>query len=362
MEPFQKPGGWKEKLGRHWPPTRRQALIFMGVFTLLAGGATTAAILLQPEPKPVAKQVAVKPVPPPTPTVVPSTLSGLPVAPDINDRPVTGIMIENSTFARPQSGLKDASVIFEAVAEGGITRFLALYQDTQPTNVGPVRSARPYYAQWAMGFDAGYAHVGGSPQALQNIKEWGVKDLDQFHNANAYRRISSRSAPHNMYTGVDVLTQLQQAKGFAKSTYTGFTRKAKEAPAQIPTAKGIQLQISGPLYNAQYDYDAPTNSYKRSMGGAAHTDADSGVQLTPKVVVAMVMQQTLDGKYSVYNVIGSGKAYVFQDGVVTTGQWSKTANTAQITFTDDNGQPLLLNPGQTWLTAVGTPGAVTYRP
>ncbi|MCP5939883.1 DUF3048 domain-containing protein, partial [Klebsiella pneumoniae] len=86
----------------------------------------------------------------PKPTTVANTLTGLQVAPDVNQRPVTGVMIENSTDARPQSGLDQAGVVFEAIAEGGITRFLALFQDTQPDYVGPVRSSRPYYVQWAL--------------------------------------------------------------------------------------------------------------------------------------------------------------------------------------------------------------------
>src|SRR5262249_15833287 len=139
------------------------------------------------------------------PAVTLSTLSGLPVDPAVNQRPVTGVMIENSVQARPQSGLNQAGVVFEAIAEGGITRFLALYQDTTPDNVGPIRSARPYYEQWALGFDAGYAHVGGSPEALNDIKAWGVRDLDQFYNSGSYHRISSREAPHNVYTGITTL-------------------------------------------------------------------------------------------------------------------------------------------------------------
>ena len=101
-------------------------------------------------------------------------------------------MVENSLAARPQSGLSQAGVVFEALAEGGVTRFMALYQDTTPTNVGPIRSARPYFIEWAMGFDAAYAHVGGSPVALSDIKAWNVQDLNQFYYGGYYHRISSR--------------------------------------------------------------------------------------------------------------------------------------------------------------------------
>ena len=295
------------------------------------------------------------------PKTVPSTLTGLPVAPDINKRPVTGVMIENSQDARPQSGLSQAGVVFEAIAEGGITRFLALFQDQNPADIGPIRSARPYYVQWALGFDAGYAHVGGSPDGLALIKATGARDLDQFANSGSYHRISSRAAPHNVYTSIDALMQLETGKGYGTSTYTGFPR-TKSVPAKVPAAKTVNFAISGPLYNVHYDYNAPTNSYNRSEGGAPQVDANGNKQISPQVVVGMVMPYSMNGKYSVYGVIGSGPAYVFQDGGVTIGTWTKADDKSQIKFTDGAGKPLKFIPGQTWLTALGSAANITYAP
>jgi hypothetical protein len=273
-------------------------------------------------------------------------------------------MIENSMDARPQSGLSDAGVVFEAIAEGGITRFMALFQDTNPADVGPIRSARPYYVQWAMGFDAGYAHVGGSPEALANIKAWGARDLDQFYNGGSYHRISSRAAPHNVYTAIDALQQLEASKGYSTSTYTGLVRTKKANPSKTPAAKSINMSISGPLYNAHYDYNPATNTYNRSEGGAPHMDANGNRQISPTVVVAIVVPYTLesDGYHSQYQAIGSGQAFIFQDGNVTTGTWSKTDNKTQLTFTDAAGKPIGLNPGQTWITAVSDATKVSYSP
>jgi hypothetical protein len=354
----------KELLHFQWPPRRKEWMTTAAI--VIVGGVLVAFVLTHTGQKPVV--AAVKPVhkvkAPPKPTTVASTLSGLQVDPTVNQRPVTGVMIENSMDARPQSGLSQAGVVFEAIAEGGITRFLALFQDTTPDNIGPIRSARPYYEQWALGFDAGYAHVGGSPEALQDIKDWGVKDLDQFYNSGSYHRTSDRIAPHNVYTGVQTLMDLQAAKGYTTSKFTGFARKPKEAPAKVPTAKTVDIAISGPVYNVHYDYVAASNSYNRSEGGAAHIDANGSVQISPKVVVTMAMPYGLedDGYHSSYNTIGSGTAYIFQDGTVTTGQWTKSAATSQFTFADSAGKPILLNPGQTWLTAVSDASKVSYSP
>lgn len=361
----KKSGRWHHKLILRWPPTKKELWISVAVIVVIVSGVASW-IVTHRVAKPVAAvtKPLVKPKPvAPKPTTVASALSGLPVDPSVNSRPVTGVMIENSLDARPQSGLSQASVVFEAIAEGGITRFLALYQDTQPDNIGPIRSARPYYEQWALGFDAGYAHVGGSPEALADLKSWNVRDLDQFYNGGSYHRISSRQAPHNVYSGVPTLVQLETAKGYGSSSFTGWARKA-DAAAKQPTARTVDLAISGPLYNVHYDYDAATNSYKRSEGGTPHIDANSGAQISPKVVIALVLPYSLesDGYHSSYTTLGSGQAYIFQDGMLTIGQWSKADTASQLSFSDAAGHPLELNAGQTWLSAVGAATKVTYAP
>ncbi len=355
-------GGWRQKLALHWPPGKKEWIVAAAAVLLLGGLGTLLVMTHHHKPVVVAVKHA-KPKPA-KPTTVPSTLSGLPVDPSVNLRPVTGVMVENSIDARPQAGLSQAMVVFEAIAEGGITRFLALYQDTSPDNVGPIRSARPYYEQWTLGFDAGYAHVGGSPEALADIKNWNLRDLDQYYNGGSYHRVSSRAAPHNVYTAISTLNQLEAGKGYIHSNFTGFTRKNKEAPSKQPTARTINLALSGPVYNVHYDYNAPTNSYNRSEGGAPHSDANTNTQISPKVVIALVIPYSLepDGYHSDYAVIGSGPVYVFQDGVVATGQWTKSASTSQLVFTDASGQPIKLNPGQTWLTAVSDSSKVSYTP
>ncbi|MEO8862964.1 MAG: DUF3048 domain-containing protein, partial [Candidatus Saccharimonadales bacterium] len=277
--------------------------------------------------------------------------------------PVTAVMIENSPDARPQSGLKDAGVVFEAVAEGGITRFLTLFQEAQPDYIGPVRSVRPYYLSWLEAFDAPVAHAGGSPVALAKLRADGVMDLDQFANGGSYHRVSNRYAPHNLYTSMAELLALSKSKGKTSSTFTGFARKA-EKPLATPTASAIDFSISGPLYNPHYDYDAATNSYRRSLAGKPHVDERSGVQITPKVVIAIVVGQSIDPDrvHTAYATLGSGKAYIFQDGGVTEGTWSKASDKEQIVFGNANGSPLALNPGNTWISVVGSASYVSYKP
>jgi hypothetical protein len=352
--PFRKPHGKKE-----WILVSIAAVILLGAI-----GGSVYWFILRPKPAPV---VVTKPPEKkaeiPKPTTEASKLSGLQVPFGVNEKPVTAVMIENSPDARPQAGLKDASIIFEAIAEGGITRFNAIFQDTAPDYIGPVRSVRPYYIDWFMPFDASIAHVGGSPQGLADIRSLGAKDLDQFANGGYYTRITDRYAPHNVYTSIAKLNELEQAKGFTTANYTGFDRK-KEAKLATPTAKSIDFAISSFYYNVHYDYDAATNSYLRSEGGEPHRDDRSGAQLSPKVVVAPIMGRGIasDGQHTDYQTVGSGKVLVFQDGGITEGTWTKDSRTSQWKFTDAAGKALAFNPGQTWFTILDSTNLATYKP
>ena len=355
-----------KKIKNREPLTKKEKWIVGIEITLIILGITAIIFLLLHPTKDKAKKVAVVKVAKTAPAIVyKSQLTGMPVTAAQAAMPVTGVMIENSDGARPQSGLSEAGVIFEAIAEGGVTRFLALFQEGNPTSLGPVRSARPYYVDWLSQFDAAYAHTGGSPDGLAAISNNNVKNLDEFINAGAYTRIATRAAPHNLYTSMPALINLEKSKGYTKSTFTSFMRKA-DKPLVIPTATKININIAGADYAIHYDYDKLTNSYNRSEAGVPMVDNNTGKQLHPKVVIAIVVPITngaLDASgayYSEYSDIGSGKAYIFQDGGVEEGTWSKSSPTSQLLFGDANSSPQAINAGQTWVTAVGTASLVTY--
>lgn len=365
------------KLG--WSLGRFPTIILTLALCILLGGGVAAAVLSRPPQIGGVHKSVKPPKPAPKITTVANSLSGLQVDASINQRPVTGVMIENSEDARPQSGLDQAGVVFEAIAEGGITRFLALFQDTQPDYIGPVRSARPYYVQWCMGFDCALAHAGGSPEALQNIRDWGTKDLND--TPGIFWRINSRYAPHNLYTSTAKLNELEGSRGYGAPTLTGFARKTeqpykttastpaasktKTAPDSRTPANSINFAISSGIFNAHFDYDAASNSYLRSQGGAAHmvvNGAGAQTQIKPKVVAAIITPYSVAAdKHSQYGVTGSGQAYIFQDGTVTVCTWNKADIKSQLQFTDAAGKPIPLNPGQTWVTALATGNLVTYQ-
>lgn len=342
--------------------TKKQKIITVIVgFLLLVGIASGVLLALSgdkasaPTVNKSSKAKVVKP------TTEPSKLSGLPVKPELNKRGVTGVMIENSLDARPQAGIIDAGVVFEAIAEGGITRFLALFQDTQPDSIGPVRSVRPYYLDWLQGFSAPIAHAGGSAEGLNKIKDDDIDDIND--NVPTFYRVSNRTAPHNLFTTSAKLDEFRAKNNYPAAAFTGFPRK-KAQPSAKPTAKTINFAISSTDFNVRYDYDATTNSYKRSMGGVPHLDEKSKTQISPKVVIANIMNYTIiDSQgHSGYNTIDSGQSYIFQDGNVIVGSWEKTSSTSQITFKDSRGNDVKLNPGNTWISAVNNAPSVTYAP
>ncbi len=355
--PFKKFGAWWKGLSKKKKII--VALVALLVISLLAGGAYA---LFKPEKasEPVAEQ-KVEEAPPPTTET--SKLTGVQVPIGTNQKPIIGVMIENSPDARPQASINAAGAVFEAVAEGGITRFLVLHLDNQPDYVGPVRSVRPYYLSWLQAYDAPIAHAGGSDDARAKIIAEGIPDLDHGGNGAYFQRVSNRYSPHNLNTSMQKLLELSEKKGFKSPNAKSLERKA-EAPAATPTAKAINVAISSPLYNVHYDYHAETNSYGRSQGGAPHLDERSGKQIEPKVVVVMVMSKGINpnGVNSTYGTIGSGTAFVFQDGNVTQGTWTKGSDKDQIKLTDSSGAVIGLNAGFTWFTAVGVASSVTYTP
>jgi hypothetical protein len=351
--------------GPNWFRRHKKLAIILGVVLvlLIAGGTATALYFVNKKPAAPAPAKVVKPVvKPPAPKYY-SPLTGELVADQAaTTQAVTAIMIENSPDARPQSGLKPAGVVFEAIAEGGITRFAAIYQQEKPALIGPVRSVRMYFVDWIAAFNASVAHVGGSLAGLNEVRNGSYRDIDEFFNGSYYYRASDRYAPHNVYTTFDKLDALNASKGYTTSTFTGFTRKDSVA-SKTPNATSISVDISGSLYDSSYAYNATTNTYDRSEGGAPHMDREAG-QISPRVVIVMTIPERTvleDGYREQIDAIGSGKAVIFQDGTAQEVTWSKASKLDQITFTDAAGKDVPLARGQTWLTSVPSDGGVTWQ-
>lgn len=266
-------------------------------------------------------------------------------------------MIDNYPDARPQSGLTKASLVFEALAEGGITRFMAVFTpNTTVPEIGPVRSARVYFVQWAMGLDAVYMHAGGSPDglALANSTD-RIVNLEALTLPQYARRDTSRVAPHNLYTSGESLRALANGQPPLADQQLGYVFD-RVAPAVPPQAATIRYNFTDPLFQATWRYDAQTNGYYRSMVGKPQVDRTTGDPLWTRNLVVMEVPDSLRtgdtaGRLDV-NVVGSGAARVFLAGKQIEVTWRKTDAAAPLQFLDAQGHEIVFNLGPMWVAAV----------
>lgn len=284
-----------------------------------------------------------------------SQLTGEEVSQEEAERPILSVIIENSQPARPQTGLDSAGIVFEAVAEGGVTRTLAFYQADMPEQVGPIRSLRPYLLDWAMGFDASIVHVGGSGEALQLSEDRNAKSLDQFRYSEPYYRSEDRAAPHNMYADTQDLRDLQVELGHSTSQFADIPRSS-DSPAEVVAAEIITIDYSTPAFEAEFHHQEADNTYVRHLAGEPHIDAAQDEPIAVSNVV-VVYANTTDGAVE---ATGSGQAVVFKDGGAIDTQWQKPSHEERIKLVNNSGEEVPLNRGDSWFVVVSDEQAVTY--
>ena len=280
------------------------------------------------------------------------------------------VMIENLSTVRPQSGLDKAGVVYEALAEGGITRFLAIYATyDEIKEIGPVRSARPYYLDWVAEYSPLYAHAGGSPDAIRLIPQIdNITNLDQIGGQHAYFwRDPSRStaSEHTLFTSSELLAfALRDKKITSEGNYEPWLfKKEKTASQRINEAKKITIDYSTFSYKVSYTYDFENNRYMRENGDEPHTDYVTGNQLFAKnVIVQYVKTSMADSSRLAMDTIGEGGALLFQDGEMINATWEKKDQAGRTRFYNtSDGKEIELNPGPTWVQIVPTDRTVEYN-
>lgn len=313
--------------------------------------------------------------PPPPPVYCPLCGEELPAGTDLTLRPLM-VMLDNHPDARPQAGLTEACLVIEALAEGGVTRIVPVFVHGLPERLGPVRSARHYFLDLALGLDALYAHCGQSPQASVDIGRLKVADLNEFALSSYFWRDSGRSSPHNLYTSVAKLRAAaaslklratQSSNGFAWPYRTGDAGKNWYGEA------GLGFELSWPYSSGRnvvsFRWQAPKIApgatapaagdigyYERTVNGKPHIDEVSGEALRmTNVIVAYApfwrIPGDTDGRLDA-DLTGSGKAVVYSGGKLLTVTWRKAERTSPLVFVDAAGEQLWLPAGQTWILVV----------
>ncbi len=275
---------------------------------------------------------------------------------------IIGVMIENHNQAQPLSGIAQASVIYEAPVEGNIPRFLALYESTdRVSQVGPVRSARPYYVDWISEYgNAMYMHVGGSDEALKNIKKFEIFDMNEFYRGPYFFRLGERSAPHNIYTSSELWLKAFEKFGTEKEKKSYDVWKFGESEIcdtqkQMDCEDSLSFVYVKDAYEVTWKYNVEKNLYERYQNGVLHKDADGETITANTVIIQHADMDILDdvGRRKI-DTVGDGPAEVYAFGKKVSGKWKKDERASRTQWILDTGEKIPLAPGKIWVELVPT--------
>jgi len=293
-----------------------------------------------------------------------SPISGLPCE-KYNQRPIA-VMLAGDTIARPLSGLSEADLVVEMpVLQNGITRLMAIFVCNVPAEIGSIRSSRHDFIPLAMGFDAIYAHWGGSHFALDKLNAKIMDNIDALINPfDAYYRKSGSYAPHNGFTSIEKLANSAVGLDYRmESKFAGYLHYNKNQAGENNRQNGT-LRIGYPAhYAVQYDYSAEHNSYFRVRGGKAEIDKNNNSQIEAKNIIVMYAKsRELEGQYNDVDVEGEGKMTIFQNGETIDGIWKKdkASQKSKLYFFDLNGEEIKFVPGQIWIEIIEPEKLATY--
>lgn len=284
---------------------------------------------------------------------------------DVN-RPALACLIENSPAARPQSGLNNACVVYEAITEGGITRFLALYLHGSSDKIGPIRSARPHFIHIAQDYDATLVHCGESYEALQILTNTLDRyNINQMKFSKPFWRDNKRKAPHNLYTSTEKLRVFMNDNSWIEppSQYPSFQRN-DGLPVGGVEAEKVLIRFSGATgYRLQLNYLPDQESYERVLDGKTHIDKDSNEKcLSPNIIIQYVdaapFVTSKKGTYDV-SVVGTGVGYFISKGKYYRLRWTKDRESLPTDYSLEDGSVLPLNKGQIWIEVVPLESKIT---
>jgi len=283
-------------------------------------------------------------------------------AQSIEKKPLA-VMVENSEGARPQSGLDKANIVYEVLAKGGITEFLAIYYDQDAEEVGPIRSARPYFVSKSLEHQAIYVHAGGSGEAYSLIREEKIDDINEFIDFQPFWRSTDRSPPNNLYSSTIKLRNEANKLGYIemikKQDYQFKTDINEVLNGRKTNAIVIPYNI---IYSVTYTYDVESKKYLRFMNDEPHIDAGSRRQITVEnIIIQFVPTKVIDeeGGLSI-NFIGDGKGLLFFKGASEEITWGKPDLRARTIFTYKKGDRIALTPGNVWIQIVPSDLTVKY--
>jgi hypothetical protein len=262
-------------------------------------------------------------------------------------RPALSVKIENAPESRPQTGLQNADVVYEQIVEGGITRFMAVFNSNIPPVIGPIRSGRIMDPDLMAPLGGIFVYSGGIQQTEDAIKATpGVNVIVDTGSGTALFRDNTKAAPHNLYGHTD---QLLAAGGKPTPPPALFQYLPANVPFTGDNVNAFTIKYDPQYGQPTYTWDPTTGTWKRSIGLAPFMTTDGGQVAPNNVIIQFVGSYLPSPESGSFNTIGNGDAWVFSAGKIVKGKWSKASQTTPTQFTDSTGAPIRLTPGRTWV-------------
>ena len=304
---------------------------------------------------------------------------------DSNERPIA-VMIDNNIGEGRHAGLQDSYINYEIIVEGGLTRIMAIFKDKDVSLIGPVRSSRHYFLDYALESDAIYAHYGWSTYAQNDIRSLNVNNINGLYDEQPFWRDTSIAAPHNVFTSTDKLYAYAKQKNYSLTTNswkllnynpeeinlnnpistteqvnpeTGEMEKVPVTREGLITANSVVIPYS--YYQSRsYTYDTNRKVYLRFMNDAPHIDKTTGEQLHYKnIIIEQVRNYQLDGEgRQDLDTTGSGTGYYITNGYALPIHWTKSSRSAKTIYKYLDGSEIEINDGNTFIQVMPT----TYNP
>lgn len=271
-------------------------------------------------------------------------------------RPVL-VQVDNAPAARPQSGLSQADIVYEAMAEGDVTRFSAIFSCREVDTVGPVRSARLINLELVPEYTALLSNSGSSMGVSAELEAAALPNINHPSYPDAYVRVEDRIAPHNLMTSTTSIRSAAAGAGIPVEYKVDMLTFKEDSPA--PSVSRIGIPYSG-IVDVSYSYDPGTNAWLRSISGEAHIDALTGAQIAPKNVLVQYVtisessiEEDAGGNMGlIFNLKGTGRVQIFRDGQMVEGAWQRNGDTDVTQYLDAAGKPIPLNRGLTFIQLV----------
>jgi len=264
------------------------------------------------------------------------------------------VMIDNHWDARPPAGLSKAHLVFEAEVEGGITRIMGVFSTGQEIEkIGPVRSARPYFIDWARELSALYTHVGGSPDALVKLQMDKIESINEFYNGQYFWRDDNRDMPHNVFTSTELLEEYMADSSVDSNRFIPWEFKDEASEEERPDSGSINISYRLETHKVEWKYDKIDNSYIRYVAEDPYMDASGEIITAKNVLIQIAEAEEVDEELRLeMENIGSGKALVCMDGTCKTASWKKEHTSDRTRFYTEEGKEFKFNPGMTWVEVV----------